>query len=124
MRQGLTVVLVALGLGLFGFTRVGESREPLEDRLGLRIQPIFLLTRLDVQRDLKLLPNQIADLNRAGAELYRKAQMLRGKSGPAINEERRKIDEELTEWLGAHLTENQLERLQEIDLQWEDARRW
>jgi len=121
MRHGLTVVLVTLGLGLFGFQRVGESSEPLEDLLGLRIQPIFLLTRVDVQTDLKLHPDQIADLNRVGAELYRKAQPLRGKSGAAVVEARRQIDEELTQLLGTRLTIHQLERLWEIDHQWEGA---
>jgi hypothetical protein len=121
MRHGLTVVLVSLGLGLLSFPRVGECTEPLEDRLGLRIQPLFLLTRVDVQTDLKLHPDQIADLNRVGAKLYRKAQLLRGKSGPAIAEARRQIDDEQTEWLGKHLTIDQLERLWEIDHQWEGA---
>jgi hypothetical protein len=121
MRHGLTGVLVALGLGLFGLERVGESSEPLDNRLGLRIQPIFLLTRVDVQTDLSLLPDQIADANRVGAELYRKAQLLRGKKGPAVDEERRKIDYELTRWLVERLTVLQFERLREIDLQWEGA---
>jgi hypothetical protein len=121
MRHGLTVMLVALGLGLFGIERVGESSEPLDNRLGLRIQPIFLLTRVDVQTDLKLLPDQIADANRVGAELYRRAQFLRGQKGPAVDEERRKIDYELTRWLVERLTVLQFERLREIDLQWEGA---
>jgi hypothetical protein len=121
MRHGLTVALVGLGFGLLGLARAGESGEPLDDQLGRRIQPIFLLTRVDVQTDLKLLPDQIAGVNQAGEILYRKAQMLRGKSGPAVVEERRKIDEGLTQWLKARLTLNQLERLREIDLQWEGA---
>jgi hypothetical protein len=121
MRHGLTVVLVALGLGLFGPTRAGKCGEPFEDLLGRRIEPIFLLTRGDVQADLKLLPNQIADLHRVGALLYRKAQSLKGKTGPSVNEARRQIDEELTNWLGTHLTLQQLDRLQEIDFQWEGA---
>jgi len=121
MRHGLTVVLVALGLGLFGVERAGRAGEPLDDRLGLRIQPIFLLTRVDVQTDLRLLPDQIADANRTASELYRKAQFLRGMKGPAVNEERRKIDYELTQWLLERLTDDQFERLREIDLQWEGA---
>lgn len=121
MRHGLTVVLVTLGLGLFGPTRVGKCGEPFDERLGRRIEPIFLLTRGDVQADLKLLPNQIADLHRVGGLLYRKAQSLKGKTGPSVNEARRQIDEELTIWLGTHLTLQQLDRLQEIDFQWEGA---
>jgi hypothetical protein len=121
MRHGLTVVLVIFATGLFGSPQAVKSDEPLEDRIGQRIQPIFLLSRTDVQSDLKMLPKQIADVDRAADALYRKAIGLRGKKGPAVDEERRRLDEELTLWLRTHLTMDQLERLREIDFQWEGA---
>ena len=44
---------------------------------------------------------------------------LRGKTGDAVVAERRAIDEAQLEWLSNNLTGNQLERLRQIELQWE-----
>jgi len=123
MRQGSTVVtaLITVGLTLAGFTQVARCGEPLDDRLGIRTVPIFLLTRSDVQADLKLDPNQISESHRAASALYYKALSLRGKAGGGVVAARRAVDEDQTRWLSTHLTPQQLERLGQIDLQWEGA---
>jgi len=121
MRQGSTVVtaLIAFGLTLAGFTQVARSGEPLDDRLGIRTVPIFLLTRSDVQADLKLDPKQISESHRAASALYYKALSLRGKAGGGVVAARRAVDEDQSQWLTTHLTPQQLDRLDQIDLQWE-----
>jgi hypothetical protein len=123
MRQGLAVVMApaVLAAALAGFTPVARGGEPLDDRLGIRTVPIFLLTRSDVQADLKLDPQQIAECRRAAAALYYKALSLRGKAGGGVVAARRAVDEVQSQWLTAHLTPAQLDRLGQIDLQWEGA---
>jgi hypothetical protein len=123
IRQGSTVAkaLIAMGLALAGFTQVARCGEPLDDRLGIRTVPIFLLTRSDVQADLKLDPNQITESHRAASALYSKALALRGKVGGGIVAARRAVDEDQSQWLSTHLTPQQLERLGQVDLQWEGA---
>jgi len=123
MRHGSTVVkaLTALGLVLAGFTRVARSAEPLDDRLGIRTVPIFLLTRSDVQADLKLDADQISESHRAASALYYKALSLRGNRQAGVVAARRVIDGDQSAWLSAHLTAQQLDRLGQIDLQWEGA---
>jgi hypothetical protein len=82
--------------------------------------PLLLLTRHDVQVDLGLNSELASEANRASAELHRKALGLRGRTGPAVLAARRAIDEEQTNWLNAHLTApGQLQRLGQIELQWE-----
>jgi len=123
MRHGSTVVksLIALGFAFAGFTRVARSGEWLDDRLGIRTVPIFLLTRSDVQADLKLDANQISECRRAASALYYKALSLRGNRKAGVIAARRVIDGDQSAWLSAHLTAQQLERLGQIDLQWEGA---
>jgi hypothetical protein len=96
--------------------RAGEF---LDDRLGSRTVPIFLLMRPDVQADLNLEPIQVAEARRTAADLYYKARALRGQTGPALIAARRTIDGEESLWLSRHLSELQFKRLREIDLQWE-----
>jgi len=120
MRHGWTVLPLLIFFGL-GFARPARGGEPLDQRLGMRTAPIFLLTRSDVQTDLKLDSNQVAECHRAAVALYRKATSLKGKTGPAMVAARRTIDEELSEWLTTHLSPEQLARLDQIDLQWEGA---
>jgi hypothetical protein len=79
----------------------------------------MLLMRADVQSDLKMEPEQVAETRRKAAELYYKAMALRGQTGPALESARRAIDGEESVWLSRHLTELQFERLRQIDLQWE-----
>jgi hypothetical protein len=97
----------------------GNSGEFLDDRLGTRTVPIFLLMRSDVQADLKLDPAQVAEARRTASELYYKARALRGQTGAALIAARRAIDSEESVWLSRHLSDIQYKRLQQIDLQWE-----
>jgi hypothetical protein len=123
MRQGSTVAraAIAIGVTLAGLPPLGRCGEPFDDRLGIRTVPLYLLMRADVQADLKLDPNQVSDSNRAAAVLHAKALGLKGKVGAGIVAARRAVDESQSQWLSAHLTPQQLERLGQIDLQWEGA---
>ena len=90
-----------------------------DDRLGIRTAPLLLLSRPDVQADLRLERAQILGTQNTINELTRRALTLRGKTGAAVVAERRAIDEAQLEWLSNNLTGNQLERLRQIELQWE-----
>jgi hypothetical protein len=114
-----------LVLGLAGWAcpfdqsgRAGEWTLP-DDRLGIRTAPLLLLSRPDVQGDLKLDRAQILGAQNMINELTRRAAALRGRSGTAVIAERRAIDEAQLDWLGKNLTGNQLQRLRQIELQWE-----
>jgi hypothetical protein len=91
----------------------------LDERLGVRTAPIFLLTRPDVQLDLHLDAGQIDGARSTLARLLDEAMRVRAKSGPAVMTARKAIDDQMNHWLGRHLTAQQLERLRQIDLQWE-----
>ncbi len=90
-----------------------------DDRRGIRTAPLLLISRPDIQLDLHLERAQILGIQTTINELTRRAMALRGKSGPAVVAERRAIDEAQLEWLSNNLTGNQLERLRQIELQWE-----
>ena len=98
----------------------GEWTLP-DTRLGIRTAPLLLLSRPDVQADLRLEPGQVTDAQRTIDELTRRAAAVRGKSGAAVVAERRAIDEAQVDWLSKNLTGNQLIRLRQIELQWEGA---
>jgi hypothetical protein len=121
MRHGWTVVptLVVLGLGLSQFTERARGAEPLDDRLGIRTAPIFLMTRSDIQSDLKIDPKLAAACRHVAASLRHKASALKGAKLPAMVAARRAIDEEMSQWLITNLKPDQLDRLDQIDLQWE-----
>jgi hypothetical protein len=123
MRHGWTVfpTLILMGLGLCGFTRPARGGEPLDDRLGVRTAPIFLLTRPDIQADLKLDSRQIALCRRAALALQRQASLLRGRKDAGANAARLQVDDEMTRWLSKALSPDQLARLDQIDMQWEGA---
>jgi hypothetical protein len=124
MRAGRRIVLALAIVGggiLLGSTKFVSGAEPLDDRLGVRVAPIFLLLRSDIQKDLALEPVQIAEVNEIAAELYRKARSLKGNVGPKVVAARRAIDEEGSDWVTYHLKSEQRERLAQIDLQWEGA---
>jgi len=110
-----------MGVALLGFTRDARTGEPLDDRLGLRSAPIFLLIRGDVQKDLALEAAQISEVHREAAELDRKARALKGSKASGVVAARRVIDEESSQWLAVHLTPKQRERLAQIELQWEGS---
>jgi hypothetical protein len=123
MRHGLTVfpTLIILGLGLCGVTRPAHGGEPLDDRLGGRTVPIFLLTRSDIQADLKLTSEQVIECQRAAPAFQRMASRLIGRKDPGVVAARREIDESLTRWISEHLSSEQIGRLDQIDMQWEGA---
>ncbi len=121
MRHGVTGVRAGLlmGVAVLALTRDARSAEPLDDRLGVRSAPIFLLTRADIQKDLGVEAAQIAEIQREAAELDRKARALKGSKASGVVAARRVIDNESSQWLVVHLTPKQRERLAQIELQWE-----
>lgn len=132
MRQGSTLALVALiwflllvAPALIKQAQADGGSAPvggwvLPDAMqGRRVPPIFLLSRPDVQADLGMKPDQVADAGRVIADLYRKAAALQGRKDQAAIEQRRVVDEEQRLWLETRLTEDQVGRLTEIDLRWE-----
>jgi hypothetical protein len=123
MRHGWTVfpTLIILGLGLCGFAKPARGGEPLDDLLGRRTVPIFLLTRSDVQADLKLDPKQVAICSHAAITLQHRALRLRGRKDAGASAARRFVDQEMSLLLSDNLTPGQLARLDQIDLQWEGA---
>jgi hypothetical protein len=128
MRQskGRIVLLGILWMG-FGEATLLHAQNPgqagdwclPDNRLGIRTAPLLLLSRPDVQVDLRLERAQILGTQNTINELTRRALTLRGKRGAAVVAERRAIDEAQLEWLSSNLTGNQLERLRQIELQWE-----
>jgi hypothetical protein len=80
---------------------------------------LLLLSRPDVQQDLHLSQSQAADAEQAIRDLYIRAATLRGKTGPPAVEGRKAIDEAQRAWFVANLSEEQQQRLVQVDLQWE-----
>jgi hypothetical protein len=105
---------------LAGSTQSAEESVP-DSRIGTRTAPLLLLSRSDVRRELRLSEKQVVEAERAVATLHAQAARLRGQKGEAIQEARKRIDLEQEQWLHTHLTPPQLERLIQIDLQWEGA---
>jgi hypothetical protein len=114
----LSLVIASGFLQLYPVARAGEWSLP-DDRLGIRTAPLLLLSRPDVQADLKLDRTQVLAAQNMINELTRRAVALRGKTGSGVIAERRAIDQTQLDWLGKNLTGNQLERLRQIELQWE-----
>ena len=129
MRQGSTLALVASFClaYLLGSSRAGAGDEvaiptawTLPDGLrGRRVAPILLLSRPEVQAELHMKPDQVADATRVIADAHSKALQLKGRKDQAVLELRRAVDEEQRIWLETKLAEDQVGRLSEIDLQWE-----
>jgi hypothetical protein len=125
MRRRMTpVVLWAIPLLGIIATRSGlggEEKPPLPDnRLGVRVAPLLLLSRPDVRADLRLDARQAVSAEQAITDLYVRASALRGKPNDRAHEEqRRAIDEAQKAWLEKELSREQRERLGQIDLQWE-----
>ena len=90
-----------------------------DDRLGIRTAPLLLLCAPMFRSISGSSGAQILGTQNTINELTRRAQTLRGKTGAAVVAERRAIDEAQLEWLSNNLTGNQLERLRQIELQWE-----
>jgi len=121
MRQGMTVVASALWMSLALAPQPARSEsEPLPDsRLGIRTAPLLLLSRQDVQADLRLSQTQIEAAEVAIKDLYVKASALRGVTGDQALAARRAIDEQQRQWIDTQLSETQRTRIIQIDLQWE-----
>ncbi len=73
MRRGIASIL-ALTAAL-ALARGALGGEGLPDaRLGIRATPMLLITRADVQADLRLAPEQVADAERTLDNLREKAR--------------------------------------------------
>lgn len=131
MRHGSTLALVASCWLAFSTGSVRAGAGPgsgpgaaenwtLPDwSQGFRVAPILLLSRDDVRTELRLKPDQVADAARVIADARHKAASLSGRSDEGIVDLRRAVDEEQRVWLETKLTEDQVERLSQIDLRWE-----
>jgi hypothetical protein len=125
MRPGLSassaVCLVAAFLAAMGWCRIDWAQDVQlpRSRQGNRTVPILLLSRTDIQNELSLSPEVAAAAKTLAGELRRKASALHGKTGAGILMARRAIDDQQTQWLNKNLSQTQLDRLHQIDLQWE-----
>lgn len=121
MRQGSTFALFGLALGIMSSSTLalaGAWSLPDESR-GSRVAPLLLLSRADVHEDLRLGPDQIAEVEKAVVELHHKAAALKGKTGGDAIALRKAVDDDQKVWLEKHLTPDQVDRLWQIDLRWE-----
>jgi hypothetical protein len=128
MRQGQGPTILSILFCLIGLHNIGHGVATADEwslpdtRVGIRTAPLLLLSRPDVQADLRLEPVQISGVHDTINGLTRRALALRGKTGPGVISERRAIDEAQADWLARNLSGNQLARLRQIELQWEGAR--
>lgn len=100
-------------------TSLAQELKVSESRRGIRTAPILLLCRPEIQKELALPPKTASEARALAIALQRKATAVQGKTGPGVRLERRSIDLEQTEWLNKTLTAQQLDRLLQLDLQWE-----
>jgi hypothetical protein len=128
MRHGLTIVpaglvLVAALLGAGGPEAPPMDWVSMSDaRFGMRIMPLHLVVRPDVQLDMQLKPQKVEEAKHLLSRLYQRGLMsLRSKSKEAADAEKRAIDEAMESWFRDELSEAQLERLTQITFQWEGA---
>jgi hypothetical protein len=121
MGHGLTTAaLLFIALGAAAPERAGGERMSLPDHcLGLRMQPLLLLTRADVRADLGLDEGQAEQVDKAVLEFVPRAAEARRIAGPAGVDARRVVDADAQRWLETHLNEKQYQRLIQVDLQWE-----
>ena len=103
----------------YAHTSLAQEIQVPESRRGIRTAPILLLCRPEIQKELALTPEVASEAKALASGLQRKATALHGKTGPGVQFERRTIDQEQTEWLNKTLTAQQLDRLLQLDLQWE-----
>jgi hypothetical protein len=125
MRPGLSassaVCSVVIFLGAMDWCRMVWAQDVHlpRSRQGSRTAPILLLSRADIQNELALSPELAAAATSLAGELQRKASALHGKTGAGILMARRAIDDQQTQWLNKNLSPSQLDRLHQLDLQWE-----
>jgi hypothetical protein len=121
MRRGIASIL-ALTAALALFAPRVKAGEGLPDaRLGIRATPMLLMTRGDVQADLRLSPEQVADAERTLDDLREKARALKGRTDTEAVALRGEIDTASRLWIERKLTPAQRDRLIQLDLQWEGA---
>lgn len=113
------LLLVGIGACLVPAAARGDGWVLPDSRLGVRTAPLLLISRPDIQADLKLDPALAAEAMRLLTDLRRQAASVRGQSGPEALKVRRAIDEAQTRWLQVRLTAEQRSRLEQVDLQWE-----
>ena len=121
MGHGLTGTLLLLaGSVLLAQPAAGE-RASLPDRyLGLRMQPLLLLTRADVRADIGIDGAQAEAVDRAVLDFVARAAATRNlPPGPGAVAARGEVDTDAQRWLASHLTAEQYQRLLQVDLQWE-----
>jgi hypothetical protein len=108
-------------MAAFGWCRIDRAQDVHlpRSRQGSRTAPILLLSRTDIQRELALSPELAAAATSLAGELRHKAASLHGKTGSGILTARRAIDDQQTQWLNKNLSQSQLDRLHQLDLQWE-----
>ena len=121
MRQGATFALVPLTwlAILAGSSLAGDSWSLPDESRGSRVAPLFLLSRPEIREDLKIAPDQAAEIDKAIVDLFEKARALKGKTGQAAIEARKAVDDGEIAWIEKHLTPDQVARLWQVDLLWE-----
>jgi hypothetical protein len=121
MRQGATFALVPLLClaSLGGSSLAGDSWSLPDESRGSRVAPLFLLSRPEVREDLRIAPDQVAEIDKAIVDLFEKAAALKGKTGQAAIDARKAVDEGEKAWLEKHLAPDQIDRLWQVDLLWE-----
>lgn len=121
MRHGPTLAAL-ISLWIVGIAlspaEAGNWSLPDESQ-GARIAPMLLLSRADIRADLDLNPEQVAEAEKAVAELYNKAAALRGRTDAEAIAQRGLVDEGQHTWFETKLTEPQRDRLSQLDLRWE-----
>jgi hypothetical protein len=124
MRYAQTTAqaIVGFSLALAAMSGLAFGGDVLDDRLGIRTVPLFLLLRADIQDDLHLDSKQISICKKEAQALFERALQVRGVTGQGAEAARRDLNARQTHWLQAALQPAQLARLEKIDLQWEGAR--
>jgi hypothetical protein len=128
MRHGLTIVPAGMVLVVALLGAGGGAENPptngvawQDEYFGMPIAPIWLLVRPDVQRDLQLNPRQIAGARDLLARLLERGLSAKKKPPDAARAEKLAIDEEMAAWFRHELAPAQVERLTQINFQWEGA---
>ncbi len=125
--RGLAWFLIVLGPSIAASAGPALAAEPVaqrisaltDERFGIRTPPILLLSRPDVRADLGLTPKQTEDAQVEIANLYVRAAALKGQTGPSAVAARKQVDDAQRLWFEGHLSPEQLNRLVQVDLQWE-----
>ncbi len=118
MRRAIASILVlTAAAALAPRARAGEGLP--DARMGIRATPILLLSRADVQADIRLSPEQVADAERTLDDLREKARALKGRNDTEAVALRGEIDTASRLWIERKLTPAQRDRLIQLDLQWE-----